>query len=150
MYHQAVTDKQFRPVYKKLQNLKEEAKKEFVPGKTLNNLEVKHTKSTDMLKSKSTGTTKYSEFFNQNEDIGQTNFIIKTYETLLNELRNKEKEKLLEKRKVEYERIRPPREKWWEIKNKNFQSEFRRNTTVLNAGPEYFQKLKLLQSKNLY
>lgn len=148
LHQKAVTDKEFRNVYKKLINLKEEAKNEFVPGKLFEKLEIKSPKSTDML-TKNTGKN-YSEFFNQNEEIGNTNYIIKTYETLLGELRNLEKEKILKKRKEEYEKIRPPKEKWWEMKSKNFQSEFKRNTVVLNSGPEYFKKLQLLQSKNLY
>jgi hypothetical protein len=148
MHQKAVTDKEFRNVYKKLISLKEEAKNEFVPGKTFENLEVKSPKSTEML-TNNTGKN-YSEFFNQNEEIGKTNYIIKTYETLLGELRNLEKDKVLRKRKEEYEKIRPPVEKWWEMKSKNFQSECKRNTIVLNSGPEYFKKLQLLQSKNLY
>jgi len=148
MHQKSLTDKEFRKVYKKLIGLKEQVKNQFVPGKIFEQLEVKSAKSTDML-TNNTGKN-YSEFFNQNEDIGKTNYIIKTYETLLGELRNLEKEKVLRKRKEEYEKIRPPVEKWWEMKNKNFQSEFRRNTVVLNSGPQYFQKLQLLQSKNLY
>jgi len=150
LHQKAVTEKEFRPIYKKLLSLKEEAKKEFVPGKVFEKLHVKSAKSTDILNSNQAEKKNYSEFFNQNEEIGKTNYIIKTYETLLSELREKEKEKVLRKRKEEYEKIRPPVEKWWEMKNKNFQSEFRRNTVVLNSGPEYFKKLQLLQSKNLY
>lgn len=149
LHQKAVTDKDFKNVYKKLLSLKEEAKNEFVPGKFFEKSEGKAAKSTDMLANKTEGKN-YSEFFNQNEDIGKTNYIIQTYETLLGELRNLEKDKVLRKRKEEYEKIRPPIEKWWEMKNKNFQSEFRRNTVVLNSGPEYFKKLQLLQSKNLY
>ncbi len=150
MHQKAITDKDFRGVYKKLISLKEEAKSEFVPGKVFERLEVKSAKSVDILNNNNADKKNYSEFFNQNEEIGKTNNIIKTYESLLNELRTVEKEKILRKRKEEYEKIRPPCEKWYEMKSKNFQGEFRRNTVVLNSGPEYFKKLKLLQSKNLY
>lgn len=151
MEKKAVCDKDFREnIYKKLIKLKEEVKAEYVPGKLLDSIEVKSPKSTDIFKTNQTNKTDYSDFFNQNDEIGKTNYLIKTYETLLKELRNMEKDKILRKRKEEYEKVRPPVDKWWEIKSKNFQKELQRNSKVLNAGPEYFKKLQLLQSKNLY
>jgi hypothetical protein len=152
MHTKAITDKGFRPIYNNLVSLKDVLKSEFVPGKIFeeNEKDTKSPRSIEILSGKMTRQKDYSEFFNQNEEVGKTNYIIKSYEALLLELRNKEKEKILEKRKEEYQKIRPPVERWYEIKSKNFNSEMRRNNKVLNSPPEYFEKLQLLQSKNLY
>ena len=89
--------------------------------------------------------TSYSEMFNNNEDVHQTNLTISVYSKMLEELRQKEKELLIEKRKQEYERIRPPVKKWFELKGEEFQTEMQRNKMVINAKPEYFEKIKQLQ-----
>ena len=95
-------------------------------------------------------TTSYSEMFNNNEDVQQTNLTIDVYSKLLAELREKERELLIVKRKQEYERIRPPVKKWFELKGEEFQTEMQRNKMVINAKPEYFEKIKQLQSEDLY
>ena len=48
------------------------------------------------------------------------------------------------------EKIRPPQEKWWEDKTHHFQQELRRNRMVLNANPDYFDKLLELEDEQLY
>lgn len=86
----------------------------------------------------------------KNSNVESTNFLIKSYDIILEQLRNKEKEYLLRKRKEEYERIRPPVNKWWEMKSNNFTKEELRNKMIMTASPSYFSKLKQLQDDELY
>ena len=88
--------------------------------------------------------------FDQNDDIKQTNYAISTVGTMLNELRDKERDLINIKRQQEYERIRPPIDRWYELKGDNFLNEIIRNKMVLNSGPEYFQKIDELQNDELY
>lgn len=89
-------------------------------------------------------------FENKNQEVQTVNTLIKSYESILSQLRNKEKEYVLQKRKEEYERIRPPVDKWWELKSQKFTEEERRNRMILKATPQYFEKLNVLQDPDLY
>lgn len=89
-------------------------------------------------------------FENKNQEVQTVNTLIKSYESILGQLRNKEKEYVLQKRREEYERIRPPIDKWWELKSQKFTDEERRNRMVLKATPQYFDKLNVLQDPDLY
>ena len=102
-----------------------------------------------MLKDPNAGAS-YSEMFDQNEDIKQTNFAINSVGTVLSELRDKERNLINIKRKEEYERIRPPVDRWYELKSDAFLNEIVRNKMVLNSGPEYFEKIEELQNEELY
>ena len=102
-----------------------------------------------MLKDPNSGAS-YNEMFDQNDDIKQTNFAISSVGTMLSELRDKERDLINIKRKQEYERIRPPIDRWYELKGDNFLNEIIRNKMVLNSGPEYFQKIDELQNDELY
>ena len=50
----------------------------------------------------------------------------------------------------EKEDIRPPIDRWYELKGDNFLNEIIRNKMVLNSGPDYFQKIDELQNEELY
>lgn len=89
-------------------------------------------------------------FEKKNEDVMTTNTIISSYESILNALKAKEKKYVLEKRKEEYERIRPPVDKWWELKSHKFTEEEVRNKNMLRATPSYFKKLEVLHDTELY
>ena len=96
-------------------------------------------------------TKKYSEMFEKkNDDVQTTNTIISSYETILSLLKLKEKEYVLQKRKEEYQRIRPPVDKWWEIKSHQFNDEMTRNKRMVKATPDYFNKLEVLHDQELY
>ena len=42
------------------------------------------------------------------------------------------------------------RKNWYELKGDDFIQEMMRNKMVLNAGPEYFEKINALTSDDLY
>lgn len=141
-------DKEKEQLYARLEKLKEEAKKDYVPGQFLDKNDKKNEKITALLQSGEPKT--FSEMFEGNEQIHQTNFAIDTFAKLRSEMRNKEQQILIQKRKEEYERIRPPIKNWYELKGAEFQKEMQRNKMVINAGPEYFEKIKQLTNTDLY
>jgi len=140
-------DKNGRKKYEELEKMQEEIKKTYKMGQVYEELYKGKKVSTEQLLGKNSN---FSEFFDKNDTVYQSNLVIKTYETLLDQLRDKEKDIILKKRKEEYEKIRPPQEKWWEEKSHNFQEELKRNRMVLNANPDYYNKLSELKDENLY
>lgn len=147
LFSKCQTDKMKERLYARLEAIKEEAKKDYVPGQIIDK-ERKNEKVSAMFTS---GEPKsYTELFEGNEEIYQANFAIDTFSKLLNEIRNKEKELLIKKRQEEYERIRPPMKNWYELKGSEFQNELKRNKMVINADPEYFEKIKQLTNTELY
>ena len=148
MFKKSNLDSEGEKLYNKLEGLKEEAKKSFIPGYR-DAKEAKQKNIFEMLKDPNSGAT-YTEMFDQNDDIKQTNFAISSVGTMLSELRDKERDLINIKRKQEYERIRPPIDRWYELKGDNFLNEIIRNKMVLNSGPDYFQKIDELQNEELY
>ena len=149
MKNKATNTKRGKNLIKKLENLKEEVKQNYVPGKFLEDRERKKKGIVNILKDPNDKTS-FSQMFDSNENVHQTNITIDAYSKMLEELRNKERELLILKRKEEYERIRPPKKNWYELKGDDFISEMMRNKMVLNAGPEYFEKINALTSDDLY
>ena len=141
-------DPESEKLYNKLEEVKLEAKKTFIPGYR-DAKEKKQKNVFEMLKDPNQSNS-YTDMFDQNDDIKQTNFAISAYGRMLEELRDKERDIVNAKRKEEYERIRPPIDKWYELKTDDFQGEMVRNKMVLNSGPEYFQKIDELQNDELY
>ena len=148
MFKKANLNKEGEKLYNKLEGLKEEAKNSFIPGYR-DAKEAKQKNIFEMLKDPNSGAS-YTEMFDQNDDIKQTNFAISSVGTMLSELRDKERDLINIKRKEEYERIRPPIDRWYELKTDNFLNEIVRNKMVLNSGPEYFEKIEELQNEELY
>ena len=148
MFKKSNLDPAGEKLYNKLEGLKEEAKQSFIPGYR-DAKEAKQKNIFEMLKDPNSGAS-YNEMFDQNDDIKQTNFAISSVGTMLSELRDKERDLINIKRKQEYERIRPPIDRWYELKGDNFLNEIIRNKMVLNSGPEYFQKIDELQNDELY
>ena len=64
--------------------------------------------------------------------------------------RNSEKNILNIKRNEEYERNRPPKEKWYEMKTSGFQRELYRNRVALTPNNLNAVYLENLQDQNLY
>ena len=89
-------------------------------------------------------------FDNKNQNVSGINTIITSYEVILNQLRQKEKEYLLKKRREEYDRIRPPKDKWWELKSHHFTEEELRNRMLMKATPKYYDKIEKLQDSDFY
>ena len=147
--NQANISKNGKNLYKKLKNLKEEVKENYVPGKLIDDKKNKSKNIFNILKDPKDKSS-YSQMFDNNESVHQTNLTIDAYGKMLEELRNKERDLLIEKRKQEYERIRPPKKNWYELKGDDFINEMMRNKMVLNAGPEYFEKINDLVREDLY
>lgn len=76
--------------------------------------------------------------------------IIEAYESVLLERRRLEKELLNSKRFKEFEKNRPPQDKWYELKNAEFTKELYRNRMALKPNDENRVYLQTLQDKNLY
>ena len=148
MFKKSNLNSEGEKLYNKLEGLKEEAKKSFIPGYR-DAKEAKQKNIFEMLKDPNSGAS-YTQMFDQNDDIKQTNFAISSVGTMLSELRDKERDLVNIKRQQEYERIRPPVDRWYELKGDNFLNEIIRNKMVLNSGPEYFQKIEELQNDELY
>ena len=148
LFKKSNMDSEGEKLYTKLEGLKEEAKKSFIPGYR-DAKEAKQKNIFEMLKDPNSGAS-YTEMFDQNEDIKQTNYAISSVGTMLNELRDKERDLINIKRQQEYERIRPPIDRWYELKGDNFLNEIIRNKMVLNSGPEYLEKIEELQNDELY
>ena len=58
------------------------------------------------------------------------------YEGVLYEMRKNEKELLNNKRFKEYEKNRPPQDKWYELKSTEFSKELYRNRMALKPNDE--------------
>ena len=126
-----------KKLYQKLENLKEEVKENYIPGKILDEKDKEDESIIDyMLKKKM--------------NLNQSNLTIGVSNLILENLREKEKEILIQKRKQEYERIRPPLKNWFELKGDNFDMELKRNQMILKAGPEYYEKINDLVNEDLY
>jgi hypothetical protein len=143
LYTKSVVDKNFGKIYNQLENMKEEVKKDYVPGKVFEKL-----LSQEKGQNKNLGGV--ADVNSQNENVKSTNMVISSYETLLKELREKEKEILLKKRKDQFEKIRPPLEKWWELRGGEFKEELERNKMIINANQDYYRKLEELENNQLY
>ena len=140
-------DKNLKKKYEEFEKIQEETKKTYKLGQIFDEMNKEKGKPNPSSINKKTN---FSQLFEKNDNVHQTNLVINTYETLLDQLRAKEKDIILKKRKDELEKIRPPQEKWWEQKTHLFQEELKRNRMVLNANQDYFDKLLELQDDNLY
>lgn len=76
--------------------------------------------------------------------------IIEAYESVLLERRRLEKGLLNSKRFKEFEKNRPPQDKWYELKSSEFTKELYRNRMALKPNDENRVYLQTLQDKNLY
>lgn len=88
-----------------------------------------------------------AEGLNMNEKEG---LVMHTYESILDELRNREKAILNEKRAEEYERNRPPQGNWFELKSSEFTQEIHRHMSSLKPKEEHRKLLNHLAIPDLY
>jgi hypothetical protein len=75
--------------------------------------------------------------------------VIDAYEAMNTVQRGKERAILNNKRFEEYEKNRPPSDKWWEVKTAKFNAEVVRNRVSLdgNKNADYLEKLL---DRNIY
>lgn len=76
----------------------------------------------------------YEKFIHDKYRNDAKGLIIEAYEGVLYERRRLEKELLNNKRFKEYEKNRPPKEKWYELKTTEFQKELYRNRMALKPN----------------
>lgn len=82
--------------------------------------------------------------------LDQKGLIIEAYESVLLERRRLEKGLLNSKRFKEYEKNRPPQEKWYMLKSSEFTKELYRNRMALKPNDENRVYLQTLRDQNLY
>lgn len=76
--------------------------------------------------------------------------IIESFEAMLYEMRRVEKEMLNAKREKEYEKNRPPQDKWYMLKTEEFNKELYRNRMALKPNNENKVYLENLKDPYLY
>jgi hypothetical protein len=162
LFKKSNRDSQFRKTLEKMSKLKEGVEEDYKSGKYSKNksqymkTNMFHNKEENfnineiLSDSEKSRQINYYGMFYKNEEIARKNVLINSYDTLLEDLRNKEKEILVMKRTEEYENIRPPVDRWWEIRNHKFREEMHRNRAVLNSPNEYFIHLDELKKEDLY
>ena len=82
--------------------------------------------------------------------LDQKGLIIEAYESVLLQRRKLEMGLLNSKRFKEFEKNRPPQDKWYELKSSEFTKELYRNRMALKPNDENRVYLQTLQDKNLY
>jgi len=96
----------------------------------------------------------YKEFNKFIKDKGprpsSKNLCIEAYESILTAHRMSEREQLNRQRFKEYERNRPPANKWYELKSKDFSKELYRNRVALKPNNSNKVYLDILQDPYLY
>ena len=76
--------------------------------------------------------------------------VLHTYESILEELRARERAILNQKRMDAYEKNRPPQEKWYELKSNEFTEELQRHMNNMRPKEEHRQLLNNLAIPDLY
>lgn len=76
--------------------------------------------------------------------------VLHTYESILEELRARERAILNQKRMEIYEKNRPPQEKWYELKSNEFTDEIQRHMNSLKPREEHRHYLNHLAIPDLY
>ena len=76
--------------------------------------------------------------------------VLHTYESILEELRARERAILNQKRMEIYEKNRPPQEKWYELKSNDFTDEIQRHMNSLKLREEHRHYLNHLAIPDLY
>lgn len=93
---------------------------------------------------------KFEEFLYDGKREDKKKLLVDTFESLLYEMRRIEKAMLNAKREREYEKNRPPQDRWYELKNDEFNKELYRNRMALRPNNENKVYLSNLQDPYLY
>ena len=103
---------------------------------------------------KETKTEAYKEFQNFIKDKkprpSSKNLCIEAYESILTAERQEERKQLNNMRFKEFERNRPPADKWYELKSSDFTKELYRNRVALKPNNSNEKYLEILQDPYLY
>lgn len=109
----------------------------------VNNFETENRMSGHMIKA----ITPIAQGLNIKEREG---LVLHTYESILEELRSRERAILNEKRAETYEKNRPPQAKWYELKSNDFTDEIHRHNSSLKPREEHQKLLTNLAVTDLY
>lgn len=93
---------------------------------------------------------KFEEFLYDGKREDKKKLMIQTFEHLLYEMRRIEKDMLNVKRDREYEKNRPPQDRWYELKTQEFNKELYRNRMALKPNNENKVYLNNLKDPYLY
>mmetsp|Transcript_10656 Transcript_10656/g.10764 ORF Transcript_10656/g.10764 Transcript_10656/m.10764 type:complete len:123 (+) Transcript_10656:286-654(+) len=96
------------------------------------------------------GQEKYEKFIQDKNRNDAKELIINAYEGVLYDKRKFEKELLNGKRFKEFEKNRPPQDRWYELKSCEFSKELYRNRMALKPNDANRVYLKTLQDPYLY
>ena len=86
----------------------------------------------------------------KNERTDSNNLCVEAYEGILLDRRTLEREQLNKERFKEFEKNRPPADKWYELKSKDFSKELYRNRVALKPNNSNNEYLDILQDPYLY
>lgn len=92
----------------------------------------------------------YEKFIHDKHRFDSKGLIIEAYEGVLYEKRKLERELLNSKRFREYEKNRPPQDRWYELKTTEFSKELYRNRMALKPNDANRVYLQTLQDTLLY
>jgi len=101
----------------------------------------------------SKGFKEVSKYYDTRDTTEGPGLMVKAYEGILDELRNKERDLLNYKRESELKQLKPPPNKWWELKDKTFIDEYIKH--VFMTGSEqsnvdtYLKYVEELQIREL-
>ena len=93
---------------------------------------------------------KFDELIDDKNPIDKKKLLVETFEGLLYEKWRLEWEYLNVKRAKEFEKNRPPQQKWYELKSPQFAEELYRNRMELKPNEQNKQYLQTLQDNYLY
>ena len=83
----------------------------------------------------------------EDESEDKKKLLAETFEHVLYEFRKKERELLNIKREREFEKNRPPQDRWYELKTQEFSKEMYRNRMALKVSPESVVKSALVAER---
>lgn len=92
----------------------------------------------------------YEKFIADKTRMDGKSLIIEAYEGVLYDRRRTERELLNGKRFKEYEKNRPPQDRWYELKSTEFSKELYRNRMALKPNDANRVYLQTLQDQLLY
>mmetsp|Transcript_24511 Transcript_24511/g.27876 ORF Transcript_24511/g.27876 Transcript_24511/m.27876 type:complete len:494 (-) Transcript_24511:445-1926(-) len=96
------------------------------------------------------GVTSIEKYYKDVDGQSKEKLLASTYEAILYNLRSRERELLNKKRDEQFNRHRPPNEKWWELKSEDFCEELYRNRMQMKPNNENQLFLDELKKEQLY
>lgn len=93
---------------------------------------------------------KFEDFIEDRTPVDRQKLLMEAFDGMLFEKRRLERSILNTKREKEYEKNRPPQDKWYEMKTPNFSEELYRNRMDLKPNDQNKVYLETLKDNYLY